>query len=153
MKKIAHGFIVILLLPFLISCNENRTYDYYMQHPAVLKQAIKECQSSLEKTKDQAEQCEIVMYAAANIMSLISEQQANPEKFGQRILEAQATYVKMKQDVARESQSLDELKRKQASPAEIRIAQDDLYKTKKACAEQWREIKELLAVLGMSNPG
>jgi hypothetical protein len=59
----------------------------------------------------------------------------------------------MKQDVARESQSLDELKRKQASPAEIRIAQDDLYKTKKACVEQWREIKELLAVLGMSSPG
>jgi len=153
MNKNIRYIVAIALLPFLVGCNEKKTHSYYMRHPKVLEKDLTECQTYSEKSSEQIAQCQTVKYAAANMMSLINELQANQEKFGQRIINAEANYVKLKATVAQAKHTLDELKYKQVSAAEIRAAQDDLYKAKNACEEQRQEIKELLAVLGMNSPG
>lgn len=153
MTKNIRYVIAISLLPLLVGCNENKTHSYYMQHPKVLEKAYAECQSNNDKTSEEIAQCETVKYAATSMMSLITEVQADQEKFGQRIINAEANYAKLKAAVVLAEKALDESKRKQSAAAKIRAAQDDLYKAKNACAEQGREVKELLAVLGMNSPG
>jgi len=145
-------FILIVLPLLLIGCKEKQSYSYYMRHPLELKGEITECQSILEKTKEQAAKCEIIMYAAMNITALVNLQQQDPEKFGQRILEAQENYAKLKLTERQARNSLDELKNKNAPPAELRTAQDDFYKAKKASADQLQEVKVMLAVVGLGSP-
>lgn len=145
-------FILVLFSILLIGCNEKQSYSYYMRHPLELKQEITECQSILEKTKEQAAKCEMVMYAAMNITALINQQQQDPEKFGQRILDAQENFAKLKQAEEQARGILDGLKIKNASPTELRMAQDDLYKAKKASADQLQEVKVMLAVVGLGSP-
>lgn len=153
MKRILRFLTLVLFFPLLMGCKEKQSYSYYMRHPLELKQEITECQASFVKTKDQAAKCEIVMYAAVNMAALINQQQENPEKFGQRILEAEENYSKLKAAVNQASKVLDELKNKNAAPADLRAAQDDLYKAKKACADQLQEINVFLAVVGLGSPG
>lgn len=144
--------ITVLFLVLLSGCKEKQTYSYLMRHPMVLKQEITECQASMEKTQDQATKCETVMYAGMNMSNLISQQQQDPEKFGQRILSAQENYIKLKQASIAASRILEDFKNKSAAPADIRTAQDDVYKAKKACSDQLQEIKVLLAVVGLGSP-
>ncbi|MBX3709751.1 MAG: EexN family lipoprotein [Gammaproteobacteria bacterium] len=145
--------IIVILLPVLTGCHEKHTYSYYMQHPEVLKKAVATCQSSRLLSKEQVAQCEVILYSATNMISLINEQQADPEAFGQRIMDAQAAYIKLKDEVRKAQVSLDVLKKdKQASTSDVRAAQDDWYKAKKACAEQFQEVKVLLAVVGLGKP-
>lgn len=151
MQKIYCSLIVFLLF-LLTGCKEKQTYTYYLQHPLVLKQAVSECQSSSEKIKEQEEQCDIVMSAANKILELINDQQTHPEGFGQRILDEQREYAKLKEQAVKAKAALVSLKQKPASSLELRAAQDDLYKAKKACYEQAQHIKILLAVLGLSSP-
>lgn len=153
MTKISRYAALVLITFSLFGCKERQSYTYYMRHPLVLKQEVTECQSSFEKTKDQAAKCEIVMYAALNMTALINQQQQDPEKFGQRILDAQENYIKLKEAVIQASQVVDDLKSKNTSPADLRSAQDDLYKAKKACADQLQEIRVFLAVVGLGSPG
>lgn len=152
MTIISRIFILILLPLLLIGCKEKQSYSYYMRHPLELKKEITECQSILEKTKDQAAKCEIVMYAAMNITALINTQQQDPEKFGQHILDAQENYAKLRLTERQMRTGLDKLKNKNVSPAELRSAQDDFYKAKKASADQLQEIKVMLAVVGLGSP-
>jgi outer membrane murein-binding lipoprotein Lpp len=178
--KILRGSLLILFVfsssCLLLGCKEKQTYSYYMNHPQALQQAITECESNFQrinqrikvqadktraqaemhdqadKTKDQAEKCEVVAYAAVNMAALINQLQSDPEKFGQSVLAAQENYAKLAAKATEAGRLVEDLKNKQASPAELRAAQDDWYKAKKACAQQGQEIKNLLAVLGMSSP-
>lgn len=151
--KNAKYLISVLLLVSLSGCKERQTYSYLMRHPMVLKQEITECQASIEKTKDQATKCETVMSAGMNMSNIISQQQQDPEKFGQKILDAQENYIKLKEVLAATTKILEDLKSKNAAPEDIKTAQDDVYKAKKACSDQLQEIKVLLAVVGLGSPG
>lgn len=153
MIKITRFAAIIVLLPLLVGCKEKNTYSYYMQHPAALKKAMVECESQVERSPAQATQCEAVMAAREKMISIINEWEADPEKFGQRVIEVQEHYAALKKAVMQAKEKLKELQGKQASAAEIKIAQDNLGKARKLCSEQAHEVKELLAVLGMSSPG
>jgi hypothetical protein len=145
-------FLVLLLL-VMTGCEQKRSYSYYMQHPGALREAVGRCQSSaLPKSTDQAAACEIALYAASNVMSLLREQQTDPEAFGQRILDAEAACIRLKASVKRAERSLHEARSGNVSMAEIRAAQDDLYKAQQAWNKQLQEVKALLAVVGMSSP-
>ncbi|VVC76239.1 hypothetical protein AQUSIP_15450 [Aquicella siphonis] len=145
--------MIILFAPVLLAgCKDKASYSYYMQHPAALKAAVTSCQSEYNKTADRAAECEIVLFAAENMISLINEQQENPEKFGQRILTAQMDYMVLKQRAAEADQSYQQLKNTHAPDARLRTAKDDLYKAKKACADKLEQIRILLAVVGMGSP-
>lgn len=145
--------VLVMLLPIaLAGCQEKMTSTYLMQHPDELKQAITDCQAMNEKTKEQASQCETVMYAAANMLSIVNEQQENPEKFGQRIMETEGTYVKATDELREDQRALADLQAKKVSPAELTAAEDKMEKAKKAVDEKRDEVKVMLAVLGLSSP-
>ena len=101
MKKI----IIILTLIFsLASCQQKQTYDYLTQHPILLKQEVDRCQAISEKTEED-DQCETVMRAANKVMSVMREEEADPEKFGLTVMATQTACF-----VNHDQQKCDELK-------------------------------------------
>lgn len=141
-----------MLISVLMGCSEQHTYSYLMQHPAVLKNDLTDCQSSIQKTKEQAKQCEVVMNAAANVMTILNEQQQDPEKFGQRVLDMETQYEQSKSALHQAQEALENLKKNQAAAADIAAAQTKLDQQKQACDEQLQEIKIFLAVIGINSP-
>ena len=152
MMKTIRFILILSGIIFLLGCDEKHTYPYYMKHLDVLKKAMVECESQNEKSKQQALQCEMVMYAAGNIVSLINEQQSDPELFGQRVLTAQIENQQLKLNIVEIENKLNNLKRKQASSSEISSVQKELLKLKQASAKKSEEVKTLLAVLGLGSP-
>jgi len=145
--------ILIILLPILLTgCKENLTYPYLMQHPQVLKNAVENCQATKEKSKEEASQCEIVMNAATNLMSVMNEMQENPEQFGQRVMDAENAYVKAKNELYLAQQELADLQKKQATPAGLKAAQDKIDNAKKGYEGKREEVKVMLAVIGINSP-
>lgn len=136
----------------LSACETKHTYYYYMQHPDVLKNDLLQCSNESDKSAERAAQCEIVDYAAEKMEALLTEEQANPELFGMRILNAQTAYANMDKQLVIANQALEKLQSGHASDTQLRAARDDLYKAKKAYEDQGEEIKVLLAVVGMGSP-
>ena len=90
----SYRYLIFIFLLFLLTgCKEKLTYSYLTQHPAVLKKAVVRCQS-MNQSSNRTGQCAIVMQAAADIMALLSEQQVDPEKFGQRVMDAEIACAK-----------------------------------------------------------
>lgn len=148
-KKI---LVIIAIVSALSACNEKLTYSYLMEHPNELKQEVVRCQLMEEKTRDQAARCETVMNAAENIASIMDEQQQDPEKFGQKILDTEFAWVKAQEDMLAARQTLNALKTKNGSLAELKAAQDKLNQVQKAYQDRSEEVKVLLAVAGMNSP-
>jgi len=152
MTKASRTFALFLLAPALFACsNEERNYAWYMQHPLELRQEITKCQSRFSQNNSQTK-CEMIMHAALNMTAIVNQQQTQPEKFGQRVLDAEERLGQLKLLVISAQQAVTELKNKNASPAELKVAVDDVEKAKKACNNQREEIRILLAVLGMGSP-
>jgi hypothetical protein len=152
MRKLVLNLIVFGLVVVLSGCEEKKTYLYYMQHPLVLEKAAQACQTD-QKTSSQENDCQIVFHAASKIMSLLQEQQADPEKFGERIMDNQMIYANKYQAVLQAQQTFNQVKKNHAKTTALRTAEDDLYKAKKALFNQREEVAVLLAVVGLSSPG
>lgn len=148
-QKIA---LMVLVTLVLTGCEEKITYSYLMQHPNELKKAILDCQRNGANTEEQARQCEMVMYAANNMLSIITEQQADPEKFGQRIMETQLAFVKANDQLQQATQTLTALQTKKASATDLAKAEDNVATAKKTVEAKQKEIDVMLAVLSMSSP-
>ncbi|TAK77068.1 MAG: hypothetical protein EPO11_03200 [Gammaproteobacteria bacterium] len=86
--------ILFMLVPVLAGCEKKNTYTYLTQHPVVLKQEVDRCQSTEEKTPDEMKQCEMVTKAADYVMSLMQEEEMDPQKFGQKIMDTQTACLK-----------------------------------------------------------
>jgi predicted RNase H-like nuclease (RuvC/YqgF family) len=142
-------FFPVILAFFLVACDQEYTYFYYMEHPFVLKKAVANCEANEEKTEAQDMQCEVVMKAADNITKLIEEQQINPEAFGQHVLEMQIKQMELKAEVD-EAQS--RLQKEQASTTEKTEAQMRLNELQKDYQDQMQQIRISMAVLGLGSP-
>jgi len=82
--------MALIFVPLVLAgCNEEVTYSYLIQHPSFLQKEAARCQSYDTLTKNQEAYCEMVDRAVRDVISLINEQQEDPEGFGQRILDAQ----------------------------------------------------------------
>ena len=112
----------VLLLLMLLGCSHELTQSYLMQHPKVLQQAVADCEAMEGKSQAQLKQCDAVLYAAASFTSLLNDQQADPKRFGQRVMDAETAYVR-------------------ACEA----------KDTKASIERGEEVATLLAVVGVSS--
>lgn len=146
-------FLILTLSAFMLTgCNNEMSYNYLMQHPQVLRHEVTDCQSAEAKTQREISQCEIVMYAAANFNALVDEQQSDPEKFGQRIMDAEVAYIKLKADVTLAQESVATLKAKNASGKDLQTAQAALDKAQKDMKSKKEELKTLLAVMGINTP-
>ena len=146
-------FIVVFsMFAMLVGCQEKVNYTYLMEHPAFLKDEVMRCESSGGKVSSDAPSCDLVMRAANDFTNLINEQQEDPEKFGQRILDAESTYVKAKINLKEEKKSLSLLKDKKGESAEQKIAQEKLEKAEKDYQEKRTDVKILLAVVSLNSP-
>lgn len=88
LPKIIFGLLII----FLIGCTPPHSYSYdeLMMHPPLLQTEIQYCQARTSSY------CSEVNRAAGDFMKLALEQQNNPEKFGERILQEQMNSVENK---------------------------------------------------------
>lgn len=92
MKKIV--IMIIALLCVGCTDQEKLSAAYFMHHPKLLKEEALHCQSLDNKTPDEVTFCDMVMSAATSFAAIIDEQQSSPEKFGQKIMDAEAACVK-----------------------------------------------------------
>lgn len=152
MHKLTQIFTILFCGILLTGCESKKTVVYFMQHPDELKQVVDRCEANQNQTQDEAATCHTAVYAASSLMTLIKDQQENPEGFGQRILDAQNRYMQLKAEYNKTHQRLSELNASHASDAAIRNAKDDLFKARQACQEQKENIDIMLAVLGLSSP-
>lgn len=90
--------LIMTLLPLILltGCNEKPTPTYLMQHRDKLERAMENCQSSIDQ-KDDA-YCKMVGQAVEDFNNLITEQQSNPELFGQKIMDQEIACAKAKND-------------------------------------------------------
>ena len=144
-KKIVLLFGAVIMLS---GCDEKMTYSYLMQHPKVLQKEVAKCQ---EDNAD-VEECKVVSYAANNVMMLINEQQASPEKFGDKLLQAQTALSQLKLKIDDTQQKLAQLKLQQASSDKIKTVQNELEEMQNQYQEKNDDINHRLAVLGLANP-
>ena len=145
-------FVLIFFILLATGCKEKLTYSYLLTHPAILKDAITDCKDSDTPSPEMTTHCEMVLTAAENIASIITEQQADYEKFGQRILQTEIAYGKAKESIQTARQQLALLKRDRAAQDVIQAAQVALDKAKQACEAKQQEVQVLLAVVGMNSP-
>ena len=71
------------------------SYDYYMQHPAKLQTAYKQCAE--ESNSDEAK-CKIINQAANDFSELLDEHNKDPEGFGTQIMNIQIALAKNQPD-------------------------------------------------------
>lgn len=148
MKKL----IILLCALGLVGCRHHLDYMYLMQHPHELEQEIKHCEDIAKQPGAKAGQCEMVMYAGANFKSILDEQQADQEKFGQQVLDAQIRYVKLKDAVSGQEKILHDLRVSKAPDNEIASAQAKLDDAKKDAQTLHDKINIMLAVIGVNSP-
>lgn len=151
-RTLYQSTILVSLTIALVGCNEKLTYSYLIEHSNVLKQKVADCQSIDEKSSEDISQCQIVMSAAADLIIIINEQQDDPEKFGQKILNAESDWVKAKEKLHDTQQILSTLETKKASSVELQAAQRNLDQAKEAYKFKHDQVKVLLSVVGMNSP-
>jgi predicted membrane protein len=143
---------LFILISALVGCKQELTYSYLMKHPNVLKQEVAECQSIDEKSNENIKQCQITMNAAADLILIINEQQDDPEKFGQKILDSEIAAAKAKEKMYNAQQVLNRLKSENSPEAEIKAAQNELHQAREDYKQRRENVKVLLAVVSMNSP-
>lgn len=143
--------IVIISLA-LIGCEGKNDYPYLMTHPTILQKEIADCKSGTQKTPQENAHCRIVIYAAVNFTSLLMEQQRDPQKFGQRTLDAQQAFVQAKSQLIAAQTALKVAKAKNNVPANLSVLNMDLEKAQQNYQVKSAEVNILLAVISLSRP-
>lgn len=139
--------VVILCFFTLTGCKEKVTYSYLISHPKFLEKEINRCRNDGE-----TEDCKIVLSAATDLNDIINEQQMDPEKFGQKILDAEYECVLAKEALVKETQIFNDLKEKNSNPADVQKAQVALRSLQAAYDEQHEKVKIYLGVVGLGSP-
>lgn len=82
------------LLFGLTSCQpENKTYDYFMQHPDIVQSTLAECDTNSSET------CETARRAEHDFQALMNDRDTDPERFGEKILLAENDLVQKRLDL------------------------------------------------------
>lgn len=135
----------ILLALVLSGCeNKEKNFDWYMQHPLVLKEDIGKCMAQAGREKNAAA-CDIVMRAGVSMTALVNQEQEDPEKFGQRVLDAEEALAVLHEQVVQAEAAVRDMK--------DAAAQKSLNKAIKAYRDQERQIKIYWAVISLTSPG
>lgn len=136
MKLSLHGLYLLVGLT-LVGCDSSQpSYEYLMQHPSELRDAALRCQ----QLTVQSHYCDIVLYAATNAQTMLTQQQSDPERFGERILETQMALANTQRDM-----TLFESSAKQAN-------NEKWQQLKKMEADARQELTVMLAIVGINSP-
>lgn len=125
-------YVALTAVLILTGCAQSYNYDYLVRHPATLKSELDKCQNS-SGSRD-ANYCAMVNKAAATLMEQLTQQQEEPEAFGQKIIDAETALANLNKEM---SQTTDP---------------KHLAALKQAYAAKQNELEILLAVMSMSTP-
>jgi len=150
-------WIVVCAVFLLTSCEQNRNYQYLLTHPSALKKEVERCDKLAENQKDtispdDKKHCELVMYTAANMISVLNEQQDDPQKFGEKIMAAQLAIGKTKELIQSLKQTLDQINITKIDPDKRKLIEKQLADAEDLYRKQIEEIKLFLAVMSLSSP-
>lgn len=144
--------LIMMMLLMLTGCKETYNYSYLMRHPWALKKEIDRCQADGLLSVRKVEYCKIVMYAGENMLSILKQQQENPEKFGERILTIETEVAKAKVTLNDAQNVYDALKEKHAADDAVKEAKEKRDRLKKTYEDQYQEMKVMLTVIGINTP-
>lgn len=147
MKKYIQWLSMFTLLIMLTGCDQKLSYEYLLQHPSVTRDEASKCMDSKYQTPEKNNQCKIVMAAVSKLMIVISEQQQDPEAFGQKIMDLEDKYAAAKAALAAAEQEI-----KQTQNGDKTKAQENLQLAKKTYEDFYNELQMLLAVAGLNSP-
>lgn len=148
-NKMNKSLTVILTMAFLTGCEEQKhSYAYLVDHPVYLKSEFDRCQATMQASAD----CEAVMRVANSMATMEEEMQADPEKYGIKILNTETELGKMKVQIVAQQGVIAGLKAQGATTADMQKAQDVLDKQQKAYDEKSLGLKVMLDVVGMISP-
>lgn len=136
----------------LTGCEKTYDYSYLMQHPQVLKKEIGRCQGDGYISPNKVEYCKIVMYAGENMLSILQQEQDNPEKFGERILTIETAVAKAKIALDDAQKAYQALKEKQAGEDTVSKAKEKRDRLEKIYNDQYQEMQVMLTVIGINTP-
>lgn len=144
------GFFLLIVCSFLLSaCQKKLTQNYLFTHPSVLKAELNNCYARDNKSNEQITYCEMVEKTANEFSALLIEQQQAPEKFGQRIMQAQTNCLEAKDALKKAKGTLAKLSKNDSTFADSQSSfQAGLQLKEKTC----QEVKNLLAVMSLSSP-
>lgn len=144
---------LLLISCLLAGCGEEKNLTYLTDHPLILKQEIINCQTNTAVVdRGQNAYCQTVMTAATKVIAIINEQQENPEKFGQKILEAETQLIKLKNKMHQLERLLSTVKADRGKTDEIISLQSQYELSKIAYRDQYQTVKTLLAIAGLNSP-
>lgn len=149
MLKITKGLLVVSIMSALAGCHHELTYSYLVRHPDVLKDEANRC----DEQKDASDQCKLVMRAATDFMNALNEQQQDPERFGQKIMQAEAAFVTAKQEMKAAQAEVRSLKDQKRSEEEIAAAEQKLTAAQEAYKRHKEEMQLLLGAASVNSPG
>lgn len=134
---------------FLVGCEEKESYRYLMQHPLVAQKKSEDCRRAETQSPEDVERCKIIFSAVDNINSMLADQQADAEKFGQRIIDMQSEVMLLQQRISAAKNTLHSMK---ASSADIQKAKTELDQLQITYHDKSDQLAVLLAVVGMGSP-
>lgn len=128
------------------------SYPYLMQHPQTLRTEMDRCQTN-ETPVQNTNYCEVVMFAAENMFSILKQMQDDPEKFGERLLMIEEAVTKSEIALNAAQKTLDAWKQQEVTHAKLKEAQEQVNQLQKTYDDLNDEANVWLAVVGMNTPG
>jgi hypothetical protein len=139
----------------MTACQKNLSFSYLVRHPSALKKEIIYCRPDhllSSQDNEKIKYCQMVMVAAERLLSVLTEQQENPEKFGEKLLNLQTTLHQTKHAFDVAEKDLMTLQKQHASSTAISEGKERRDRLKKRYDEQKEEIQVMLAVIGINSP-
>ncbi len=100
-----HRIIIFLSTIFIAlqlgGCTPEQNQLHLIKHPRVLKKILLRCEKMESSRQQQDPICAQAFYTAQQLQKLSTALMANPEKFGQQIIDDQIELAQLKTDVAK----------------------------------------------------
>lgn len=155
MKIFSERRLVLLSVCFaMVGCQQqDMTVDYLVTHPYVLEKQLVNCSNDNTVNNQQiTPHCKMVADAQSILRTYLQAEQADPERFGQRILDAEYELSQLKIKLAAADEELKAMQSKNVIPAELHVAEIARDKIQANVKEKKREVDILLAVAGLNSP-
>lgn len=146
-KKIA---LLLMLVPALTACKEKPTYSYLMRHPAYLHEENMRCDRMVSKTSEDVQTCAEIKRANMDFMTLLNDQQMDPEAFGKRVMQAERECVAAMKTMEEAKHTLET--QQQAGQGDLPLLEKNYWAAKLSYKEKHTAVQQLLVVIGTHSP-
>ena len=151
MRKIYFFINTVILLLLLSGCREweqDNPYLYYMLNANNLQTAYNKC---VQEVADSALPCDIIMRAQADFTLLSNQREADPEKFGAEVMQAEENAVYLKSQFDKTVQAYQELGKTNPKLEVMKAKRVELDNVQKAYKQSSEKVQILLSVIAATS--